>query len=170
MSTAALHRTKKPLVKASDIMSEPVSSVFVKDTIRNVADLFLRKNISGVPVLGEDGYVVGVMTKTDLARYDKQRVEVLTRERERMPVALETGEGLSGFRLTAEDESIEQWFNPKVYWVQPEAPLAEVVQKMSRHHIHHLFVKAANSKNLIGVITTFDLLRSMEPLLRQLSD
>ena len=150
--------------KASDIMSQPVISVFIKDSIRSVADLFVRKDISGAPVLGEDGYVVGVMTKTDLARYDKQRVETLARERLIDGKALETAEEIpaGGFHVD-EDETIEAWFNPKVYWVSPDDSLARVTETMWKHHVHHLLVKATSSKDLAGVITTFDLLRFLAP-------
>ena len=160
----------KTALKAADIMSQPVVSAFIKDSVQSVADLFLKKNISGVPVLGEDGYVVGVMTKTDLARYDQRRVEAFTKEKEaKWSVAKGTGEVVPerGFHLTAEDETIEQWFNPKVYWALPETPVTEAAEKMAKHHIHHLFVKAADSKDLVGVITTFDLLRCLTSLFRE---
>lgn len=152
------HTGLKP-TKAADIMSQPVISVFIKDPIQSVADLFMKKNISAAPVLGEDGYVVGVMTKTDLARYDQHRVDALTKEREHGTPR--------GFHLTSEDESIEQWFNPKLQWVSPDAHLSEVADKMWKHHVHHLFVKEANSKNLIGVITTFDLLGELSRRLKK---
>lgn len=168
-STLPIQTALKP-TKASDIMSQPVISVFIKDTIQSVADLFLKKNISGVPVLGEDGYVVGVLTKTDLARFDQRRVEVLAKERTSPSKVAETGERIpGGFNVAPEDENVEQWFNPKVQWVLPDAPLAEVSDKMWKHHIHHLFVKDADSKNLLGVITTFDLLGELTRRLKKSS-
>jgi CBS domain-containing protein len=51
----------------ADIMTRTVVTVAADTSIREVARLLLEHRIGGVPVL-EDGYVIGVITKSDLFR------------------------------------------------------------------------------------------------------
>ncbi|MDB4304002.1 PTS sugar transporter subunit IIA, partial [Desulfosarcina sp.] len=56
---------KESLV-AKDIMLKNIVSISLDNTLKDVLDLFFEKNISGAPVLNEDGTIAGVLTEKEL--------------------------------------------------------------------------------------------------------
>ena len=44
-------------------------------------------------------------------------------------------------------------------YVQDVNPLDEVVEHMIKKHVHRLFIKEPSTERLVGVITTFDILK-----------
>jgi acetoin utilization protein AcuB len=55
-------------IKGKDLMTKDPITVPPDYTIGETAELLLEKNISGVPVVGKNGDVAGVITKTDIFR------------------------------------------------------------------------------------------------------
>jgi acetoin utilization protein AcuB len=55
-------------IKVSDIMTKDVITVPPDFTVEETAQLLQKNRISGVPVVGADGQIVGTITKTDLFR------------------------------------------------------------------------------------------------------
>jgi CBS-domain-containing membrane protein len=55
-------------VTAGDIMTRPVISVRTDTPLTETADLMARQGISGLPVLGTDGAVAGVLSEKDFLR------------------------------------------------------------------------------------------------------
>lgn len=58
-------RIKQTLV-ARDIMREEVITLKETQTLREVTDIFFAKNVSGTPVVNEEGQVQGVVTEKDI--------------------------------------------------------------------------------------------------------
>lgn len=55
-------------VTAGDIMTRPVISVRTDTSLPETTDLMARQGISGLPVLGPDGLVAGVISEKDFLR------------------------------------------------------------------------------------------------------
>ena len=55
-------------MKARDIMRKRVLSVTPQTTLSDLALLLAEHHISGVPVLGTEGDLIGIVSQTDLAR------------------------------------------------------------------------------------------------------
>jgi acetoin utilization protein AcuB len=53
-------------IKVGDIMTKTVISIGPDDTVEKAAVLMLRHNVGGMPVVGADGIVVGVITDSDI--------------------------------------------------------------------------------------------------------
>ncbi|MGM0397053.1 MAG: CBS domain-containing protein [Bacillota bacterium] len=51
-----------------DIMTKEVITVTVDDNVEKCASLLIKHNLSGLPVLDEDGKLVGIVTEGDLIR------------------------------------------------------------------------------------------------------
>src|SRR5690242_6686501 len=64
-------------MRASDVMSKPVLTVNQRATVREVAALLSRHGISGVPVVENNGLVVGIISEGDLLH----RAEIGTERR-----------------------------------------------------------------------------------------
>lgn len=55
-------------IKVKSLMSSPVITIPYNFTVDEAAAKMLRNNISGMPVMGEDGSMVGIITKSDIFR------------------------------------------------------------------------------------------------------
>lgn len=55
-------------IKIDRVMSSPVLTVPCEFTVDEAASMMLSKNISGMPVMGKDGKMVGIITKSDIFR------------------------------------------------------------------------------------------------------
>ena len=57
--------------RAQDIMTTPVVTVTSNIGIKELARLLTSKRISGVPVVDDDGFLLGIVTETDLLFTEK---------------------------------------------------------------------------------------------------
>ena len=53
-------------MKARDIMTRDVATVRPETSVRDIAALMMEKHISGVPVVDDDGTIVGIVSEGDL--------------------------------------------------------------------------------------------------------
>ncbi len=151
--------TTSPRMQAYWIMTTPVQTVRMTDTLRDVAILFNEKNISAAAVLDAHRNPVGVITKTDLIRHEQKRDEVeMFNERYSMR------EGLVGHRglpLVEGPDKVEQWMTPVIFSVKPETPMKEIARRMVKYGIHHIFVRGKNGESLAGIVSSFDILKQV---------
>jgi len=158
------------VLKAADIMTSPVISVNMWDSIHDVAKVFIDNNISGAPVVDREGIPLGVITKTDLARYDLERANLITFEKDKKsPVALKTSESVNrkGFHVEPEEATIEPWMTPFIFDVHADTKISVVTEKMVKYGFHHIFVTNKETKFVEGIITTFDLLKVLNRTLNE---
>jgi CBS domain-containing protein len=142
---------------AADLMSTPLVTARVHESMEQVAALFTEKKVSSVAVLNELDEPVGVLTTTDLAWFARNNAVHSINEvagTSPMHSALERTIG-----------TISPWMSRRVYAVAPDATLKEVVTQMRKHHLHHLFVKGEHGKGLQGIVTTTDLVRELSSFL-----
>jgi len=115
-------------------MQRIVRSVGMDETATQVEALFAEHKLSWVPVLSQDGAVVGVISQSDL-----------TRLRALMP-------GLA---------SLHAWqlctYKPAT--VQGDAPVEGVARLMTERQIHHVVV--IEQGRVAGVVSSLDLLRAL---------
>lgn len=57
---------------AKDIMTEEVITVKRQDTIKDVAKILSNNKISGLPVVDDEGKIIGIITEQDLIIRDKK--------------------------------------------------------------------------------------------------
>lgn len=55
-------------MKIKDIMTKDVVTVGLEDTVEKCANLLIKNDISGLPVLDDKGKVIGMVTEGDLIR------------------------------------------------------------------------------------------------------
>ena len=157
--------TKSPRRKtllARDLMSRPLRRLTTVSTVKDAADFMVRWKISGAPVIDEHGRWVGVFTMHDIARHIQER---LVRPRVRVERTLENrasvpaGEAFDwqGFEQTP----VAEVMSPGLVTVFPEATLDEVIRSLNSLPIHRVFVLDEKSGELLGIITTRDILRRL---------
>ncbi len=143
-------------MKARDIMSTKVVTVSPSMTVRDIAALMVEKHVSGLPVLNDNGTLVGMVSEGDLLR----RPEIGTEKHRRRWVSFFSGvdsqarEFTKSHALRASDVMTEQ-----VIHVSEETPLGDVVGLMEKHNIKRLPV--LSDGELVGIVSRADLLRAL---------
>ncbi|MGH8191915.1 MAG: CBS domain-containing protein [Rhodanobacteraceae bacterium] len=151
---------------AADLMVANPVSIRGHASVHEALALLSDHGFSAVLVINREGHPVGVLTRTDLVRFERERTEYLQRNPityESAEMTLPTGEELdSGFQVETESTArIDEIMTPKVFSVLPETHLSEVVRLLVEKHIHHLFVVDRGSV-LVGVISTMDVLAHLQ--------
>lgn len=145
---------------AGDLMTRDVLTVAEEMTLQELAAFFRDHRITGAPVVGPEGGVVGVVSLVDLARADSERSDAVWD-----PLASDyyvrnwkpgIDHGVQIFHVGDHRLRVRDIMNREVYSVAPETGVAEIAGEMLRHHIHRLLV--IDGGELVGVLTTSDLL------------
>ncbi len=143
-------------MKARDIMSTKVVTVSPSTSVRDIAGLMVEKHVSGLPVLNDNGTLVGMVSEGDLLR----RPEIGTQKHRRRWVSFFSGvdsqarEFTKSHALRAGDVMTKQ-----VIHVSEETPLGDVVGLMEKHNIKRLPV--LSDGKLVGIVSRVDLLRAL---------
>ncbi len=143
-------------MKARDIMSTKVVTVSPSTSVRVIAGLMVEKHVSGLPVLNDNGTLVGMVSEGHLLR----RPEIGTQKHRRRWVSFFSGvdsqarEFTKSHALRAGDVMTKQ-----VIHVSEETPLGDVVGLMEKHNIKRLPV--LSDGKLVGIVSRADLLRAL---------
>ena len=59
-------------MRVEDVMSTDVLTVAPQTPLKRVAELLVSRNVSGLPVIEDDGRVVGVVSETDILYKERE--------------------------------------------------------------------------------------------------
>lgn len=144
---------------AHDIMTTDVISVHPDDDVEKVAALLLKHRISGLPVLDDEGKLVGVITEGDL---------VIQQKKVRAPlhvvildslIYLERPQRFMDEIKRAAAWRVEDLMSTKLHTVGPEATLKAMATKMVEKRINRLPVVDAEGQ-LLGLISRQDIVKA----------
>jgi CBS domain-containing protein len=143
-------------LNASDVMTRTILSVRPDATVADAIRTMLDRRISGLPVIDENGRLVGILTEGDLIR----RGETGT-ERRRPPwLEILMGPGrLAGEYVRTHGRKVGEVMTRDPVSVTPDTPLKEVVELMERRRIKRLPVLDRDVP--VGVLSRADLLRAV---------
>ena len=159
MSTAALAQ-----LRAQDIMHGNLLTVYEGWTIHRLAEFFIHRQISSAPVIASDHELVGVVSVSDIMRFntmdDEQRSDAL-RNLYRDTCGQEINEAdLRRWLKTADRNcTVHQIMVPEVITLDVSVSLKTVTETLLKHHIHRVFVTQDNK--ITGVITAMDSLQAI---------
>jgi CBS domain-containing protein len=150
---------------AADLMSTNPVSIGADETIKDAVAFLTDKGISAAPVIDRAGRPVGVVSRTDIVRHDREKVDYLpvaTDFIERKELRTRSGESLpDGFLVeNVNSTTVRDIMTPVVYSVAPQTPVGMVVKEMLARRVHRLFV-VGHDGILIGVISALDVLRHL---------
>ena len=118
----------------STLMTRPVCSVDLDDTVAQVEDVLSRNKLSWAPVLEAGRLVIGVISAADLLQFHAQ------------------GRDRSAVRAW-------QLCTYKPITVDQATPLADVARAMVEQRIHHVVVM--NGEIIAGVVSSLDFVRAL---------
>lgn len=144
---------------ARDIMTPHVKSVPESWTMQRFAKFLSENEISGSPVVNDDGEIVGIATLKDIADFhlnnsssdhEKRMTEEEIKEARRLRQFIFE-------EMLKVPVEVRDIMSPIVFSVDEDTPIKEVAVKMINEHLHRIFV--TKSKKVTGIITTYDLLK-----------
>ena len=146
----------------SEVMTSNAISVQPKTMVGDAVRIMLANHLSGLPVLDEQGTLVGVVTEGDLLR----RAEIGTEGGQAGWLkALLQPASVAADYVATHSRHVSGVMSHNPVFVTPGTSLAEAVQIMLRKRIKRLPVLEDN--RLIGVVSRSDLLRALASKLVQ---
>ena len=147
---------------AKDIMRTEVIKAYAGMSLKDLAQLFETEHITGVPVVEGKDKLIGVISETDLVRFEAHRSHVGEEAHSYIKEEAIEGDGKESPYLLndPEEKTVEDIMTPWSISTYEDTPIAEVAKTMIKQRIHRVFVTDRNLK-LKGIITTMDIVRVM---------
>ena len=145
------------MLTAKELMTSQVITVKPETPVRELAKILSENNISGAPVVDDQGKVMGVVTESDLI-YQNKKVHIPT-----VVAILDAFIYLENPDKTEKElkkmagSKVEDIFAREVISVQQDTPLDEVATLMAEKKVHTLPVM--DGDKLVGVIGKSDVIR-----------
>lgn len=141
---------------AKNVMQRKVITAGPEMTIKELASLFVERQISGAPVVDSAGILVGVISQTDITRLESERPR-----KDRTPwFYLQTDEYGRRLKMEAPGWSarVKDYMTPIVISCGRDDTIEDAARMMLDQKLHRIVV--AEDGKLFGIITTTDLLRA----------
>jgi CBS domain-containing protein len=148
---------------AKEVMTENVITVRDDASISELVALLTENMITGAPVVGDRGALVGVVSTTDVARSGGRRSSNIRRDSPPdfylhgwEPIEDE----IRSFSVEEESEQVvADIMTPVIFSVSENATFAEMADTMVGGRVHRLIV--TRHDKVVGIVTTLDLLRGL---------
>lgn len=165
-----------------EVMQRQVITVTPETPVRELLRRMVAAEISGLPVVSEDGEILGVVSATDVIRLGAEAVEAPSPLPAWEPLALPgedyDPESAAPYFLLPEEWSypsgdpalqvqegifdrytVGDIMTPAAFTVSSKDTVEDVARFLLRGRIHRALV--VEGKRLVGIVTTFDLLRAL---------
>ena len=158
-------------IRARDLMQREVIALSADTPIEEAVATFEEYHVSGAPVVGPDGALLGFLSRHDIVRSSHVRAGRLDPGHGEYRFApsededdageawadIEAGEDYSPSVLGS--DRVQDWMNPRVISVRPDASLRALCVLMARESIHRVLV--VERGKLLGILSTFDIVRHL---------
>jgi CBS domain-containing protein len=149
-------------MKAADVMVTNVIAVGPDACVQDVARILLSSRISGVPVVGSDGKLLGMVSEGDLMR----RVEAGTGRKRPWWLAILTGrEVLASEFIKEHSRRIADVMTRNVVTAAPDTPLSTIANLLERNAIKR--VPIVEDGKVVGIVSRANLLQALASLSNQ---
>lgn len=118
-------------IRVSQVMND-ISAVSPKDTLESVQEIMFAREVFALPVLDEDGELVGIVSMSDITQIDRS-------ERGHVQVGAV--------------------YSRDVKYAFPDQTMHEVVERMREFHLANFpVVSRRDEKQLLGMVTKADIM------------
>jgi len=131
-------------MKARDVMTHPVVTVLTSTTLAEAAQILSSNGFTALPVVDDDGRMVGIVTEADLIN---ERIAPDPGRQYWRPRRSPSGSA-----------TVERVMTSPVESLTPGADAADAARIMLRQHIRCLPI--VDGQHLVGIVTRRDLMRS----------
>lgn len=152
-------------MRAHQIMTRKVISVKPDTSIADAANTMLQQHISGLPVVGEAGNLVGIISEGDFIR----RAEIGTQRKRGRWLKFLVGPGRAATDFVHEHgRKVDEIMTAQPLTVPEDTTLEEIVTVMEKNHVKRLPVMRGDQ--MVGIVTRANLLQAVADLARDVPD
>lgn len=131
-------------MRVLDIMTMDVLTVHPDDSLKDAARTMVRSGVSGLPVVDDDGQLIGIITEADFLEREADR------SRRRLLNAM-----LQECDSVVDAETVGEVMSREPVVIFPEASVTEAARVMAHHHVKRLPVVGPNGE-LVGIVSRAD--------------
>jgi CBS domain-containing protein len=144
-----------PDVKVSEVMRSEVATVHPDSPITAVVELLLEKDFTAVPVVDDQGKVVGMVSDNDLLTRGGMNVTISLKKATNLDYVRELHQSLEN-----PDHKVSEVMTRDVVTVAPDAILGRAARLMAEKHLKRLPVVDSDEK-LVGILGRLDILNTI---------
>jgi CBS domain-containing protein len=143
-------------MKAADVMVTNVTTVGPEASVQDVAETLLNARISGVPVVGKTGELIGIVSEGDLIH----RAEAGTGRRRPWWLAAFIGkEGLAAEFAREHSRRVTDVMTREVVTAAPDAPLSAIANLLEKNAIKR--VPIVKDGKVVGIVSRANLVQAL---------
>ena len=147
------------MLKASDIMTTEVITVKKETSLKDLAGILYNGHINGVPVVDDEGSLIGIICESDLIRKDKKlHIPTVVAVFDAV-FYLESPKKFEKEIQRINATTVEDLYTKKVVTVDEKTPVDEIATLMTEKKIYTIPVM--DGDRLVGIIGKADLIRTL---------
>jgi CBS domain-containing protein len=150
-------------MKARDVMVFPVITVKPSSSVKEVATTLLERRISAVPVVDDQGKLVGIISEGDLMHRSEAGTE---RQRSWWLLGWTGDETLAAEYVKAHACKVADVMTRNVITATPETPLNEIAALLERNSIKR--VPIVKDGQLVGIVSRANLIQAVASTRKEL--
>ena len=147
------------MLNASDIMTTDVITVKKETNLKDLAGLLYRNHINGVPVVDDDGLLIGIICESDLIRKNKKLHIPTVVAIFDWVLYLESPKKIEKEIQRINATTVEDLYIKEVVTVDEKTPVDEIATIMEEKKVYTIPVM--DGSRLVGIVGQADLIRTL---------
>jgi CBS-domain-containing membrane protein len=147
------------MLTAGDIMTTQIHTVHRDTEIKTLAKLFVDHNVNAMPVVDDDGGLVGIVSQTDLVEQDKPLHIPTVISLFDWVLYLESPKKFTEEVRKVTARRVGEICSQDVVTCTPDTPVSSVASLMVDNKAH--LVPVLDGGRMVGVVARLDIIRSM---------
>jgi CBS domain-containing protein len=147
------------MLTAADIMTRNIHSVHEDAEIKTLAKMFVENNVNAMPVVDDNGGLVGIVSQTDLVEQDKPLHIPTVISLFDWVIYLESPKKFEEEVRKVTARRVGEICSRDVVTCSPDTPVSTVASIMVDHKAH--LVPVVDEGRMVGVVARLDIIRSM---------
>ena len=146
------------MLNASDIMTTEVMTVKEETPLKELAEILYENRINGVPVVDDEGSLIGIICESDLIRKDKKLHIPTVVALFDAVFYLESSKNIEKEIKQISATTVSDLFTREVVTVDEKTPIDEIATIMTQKKIYTIPVM--DGERLVGIVGKGDVIRT----------
>lgn len=147
------------MLTAGEIMTTKIHTVHQSTEIKTLAKMFVEHNVNAMPVVDDEGLLVGIVSQTDLVEQDKPLHIPTVISLFDWVIYLESPKRFAEEVRKVTARSVGEICSRDVVTCEPGTSVSAVASLMVDHKAH--LVPVIADGRMVGVVARLDIIRSM---------
>lgn len=143
----------------AEIMTREVLTVKKSTTVRELAEIFVNRRIGSLPVVDDNGKLIGIVTESDLVEQGKNVHLPTVISLFDWVIYLESEKTLENELKKMGGRTVADIYQPEAVSVTSAAQISEAADLMSSRHINA--VPVVDNGTLVGIVARIDIIRTL---------